>query len=153
MAVLKNGTWVLLADGRKALFLRNDLDEMTPDLNVVRIEEIDNPPTREQGTDKPGRFPADPGPKQRSAVAETDWHQLAEQRFADELADLLYRYAHKGAFKSLVLVVPAPVLGELRKKLHKEVTDRIVAVLEKDLTNMPLDKVEEMLKAELDPKA
>ncbi len=43
------------------------------------------------------------------------------------------------------------MLGALRKELHKEVQDRVVAELDKDLTNHPLDKVEEMLKEELDP--
>ena len=43
MATLTHGTWVLIADGEKALFLRNDLDEINPDLTVVRIEEQENP--------------------------------------------------------------------------------------------------------------
>lgn len=148
MPKLTHGTWVLIADGKKALFLRNDVDEIDPTLNVVRVEEHENPPTHEQGTDEPGRR-ADKGPGQRSAMQETDWHRLSEVRFADDLADLLYRYAHKGAFKRIVLVAPAPVLGELRKKLHKEVAERVVAEIGKDLTNHPIDEIEKMLKAEL----
>lgn len=151
MAILTNGTWVLLADGEKALFLRNDLDAINPDLNVVRHEAQDNPASHAQGTHRPGRR-ADTGTGQRSAMADTDWHALAKDRFADEMADLLYRYAHGGAFGRIVLVAPSPVLGELRDKLHKEVTGRVVAELPKDLTNHPLDKVETMLKKELDPK-
>ena len=151
MATLTNGTWVLIADGQKALFLRNDLDAITPDLNVVRLEEQDNPASREQGAHPPGRQ-ADTGVGQRSAMEDTDWHALAKDRFADEMADLLYTYAHKSAFDRIVLVAPARVLGEMRDKLHKEVSARVVAELPKDLTNHPLDKVEKLLKAELDPK-
>lgn len=152
MPTLTSGTWVLIADGKKALFLRNDLDEMNPDLNVVRIEEQDNPPTSEQGTAPQGRMP-DGGSGQRSAMEETDWHQLAKDRFADDLADLLYRYAHKARFSRIVLAAPPRVLGELRKKLHKEVADRVVAEIGKDFTNHPLDKLETILKKELDPTA
>lgn len=152
MPTLTHGTWVLIADGEKALFLRNDLDEKNPDLNVVRIEEQENPSDAEQGSEPPGRMD-DTGVRQRSALQETDWHELAKTRFADDLADLLYRYAHKSDFSRLVLVAPAKVLGELRKKMHKEVADRVVAEIHKDLTNHPLDKVEKLLKNELDPSA
>lgn len=152
MATLTNGTWVLIADGEKALFLRNDLDEKDPDLNVVRIEQQENPADSEQGTDKPGRM-QDTGVRQLSALQETDWHQLAKDRFADDLADKLYKYAHKKAFERIVLVAPPRVLGELRDKMHKEVSSRVVADMAKDLTNHPLDKIEQLLKSELDPNA
>lgn len=150
MAVLTNGTWVLIADGEKALFLRNDLDARNPNLEVVDRQAQDNPASREQGTDRPGRM-EDTGVGQRSAMADTDWHKMAKERFADVLADMLYALAHRGRYSRLVLVAPAPVLGDLRHKLHKEVRDKVVAELAKDLTNHPLDKVETILKAELDP--
>lgn len=148
MTHLTNGTWVLIADSEKALFLRNDLDEMTPDLNVVRIEEQENPSDREQSANRPGRM-QDTGVGQRSALDDTDWHELAKERFADDLADILYKQAHKGAFKRLVIVAAPQTLGALRPKLHKEVVEKVVAEVDKDLTNHPLDKVEAMLKAEL----
>ena len=150
MAVLTKGTWVLIADGEKALFLRNRLDAQNPDLIVVRKDEQDNPPDSAQSADRPGRKP-DTGVNQMSAMDDTDWHELAKDRFARDLADRLYGYAHKGAFERIVLVASPSVLGALRKELHKEVQRRIVAELHKDLTNHPLDKIEEMLKAELDP--
>ena len=148
MTKLTSGTWVLIADSEKALFLRNDLDEMNPDLNVVRIEEQENPSDREQSANRPGRM-QDTGVGQRSALDDTDWHELAKERFADDLADILYKQAHKGAFKRLVIVAAPQTLGALRPKLHKEVVEKVVAEVDKDLTNHPLDKVEAMLKAEL----
>ena len=65
MTHIRKGTWVLIADGEKALFLRNDLDEENLDLNVVRIEEQDNPSDREQSANRPGRM-QDTGVGQRS---------------------------------------------------------------------------------------
>ncbi|MCF3596069.1 host attachment family protein [Rhodobacteraceae bacterium LMO-12] len=150
MAILTKGTWVLIANSEKALFLRNDLDAQDPDLNVVRKDEQDNPSDREQSANRPGRKP-DTGVNQFSAMDDTDWHELAKERFANDLAARLYEFAHKGAFDRIVLVAGPNVLGALRKELHKEVQDRVVAELDKDLTNHPLDKVEEMLKEELDP--
>lgn len=151
MAVLTNGTWVLIADGEKALFLRNSVDAISPTLDVVRKSENDNPSNFDQSTDRPGRK-KDAGVGQRSAMEETDWHRLSKERFAHDLADLLYAYAHRGAFDRIVLVAAPHVLGDLRDHLHKEVREKVVAEVAKDLANHPLDKVEKMLKAELDPK-
>jgi protein required for attachment to host cells len=134
----------MVADGRKALFLRNDLDDMNPDLNVVRIEKQENPSDSAQSADRPGRMAAS-GVGQRSALDETDWHELAKERFADDLADILYKLAHKGAFSRIVLVAPPNILGELRRKLHSEVTRCVVAEVDKTLSNHPLDKIEMLL--------
>ena len=149
MAVLTKDTWVLIADGEKALFLRNDLDAQDPNLNVVRIKQQDNPSDREQSANRPGRK-ADTGVGQRSAMEDTDWHELAKERFADELADILYEQAHKGAFSRIVLVAPPATLGELRAKMHKEVSDKVVAEIDKTMTNHPIDEIEKLLHAELD---
>lgn len=149
MSALKEGTWVLVADGQKALFLRNDMDAQDPMLTVIRIEEQENPADREQGTDRPGRM-ADGGPGQRSALAETDFHQLAKERFADDLAEILYKQAHKGRYDALVIAAPPQVLGELRAKMHKEVASKVVAELDKTLTNHPIDKIETLIKDALE---
>lgn len=145
MARIENGTWVLIADGEKALFLRNDVDAENPDLNVVRLEEQDNPSDMEQSANRPGRM-NDGGAGQRSALDDTDWHELAKDRFAKDLSDILYKQAHKGAFDKIVLVAPPHVLGELRDDLHEEVSSKVVAEVDKTLTNHPLDKIETLLR-------
>ncbi|MFP4240183.1 host attachment family protein [Rhodosalinus sp.] len=149
MSVLTNGTWVLVADGEKALFLRNLTDAKNPNLEVVRTKEQDNPPSREQGTDRAGRMP-DSGVQQMSALDETDWHRLAEDRFADDLADLLYKMAHRHNFERIVICAAPKVLGEIRHKMHKEVSSRVVGEVPKDLTNHPRDEMERILSKELD---
>ena len=148
MTELTKGTWVLVADGKKALFLENVTDAQNPNLVVRRVEEQDNPPNREQQSDRPGRMP-DPGPGQRSGLAEADWHRLEEARFAADAAEILYRLAHRGRFDRLVLVAPPRTLGELRAHLHKEVAARVVAEIGNDLSNHPGDKLEQVLLTEL----
>ncbi|MFD2738864.1 host attachment family protein [Sulfitobacter aestuarii] len=148
MSKLKNGTWVLIADGEKALFLENQTDGEDPFLNVVRKEEQENPPNREQAANRRGRF--NDGPSvHRSAVEDTDWHQLAKDRFAHELADILYKQAHKGNFDSIVLVADPGTLGELRQELHQEVSDKILGEVPKTLTNHPIDDIEKIVVNEL----
>ncbi|WP_316014056.1 host attachment family protein [Roseobacter sp. HKCCA0434] len=141
---VKEGTWVVVADGEKALFLVNKGDAEHPNLDVFREEEQDNPPTREQAANRPGRF--NDGPNvHSSAVDDTDWHQLEKERFAKDLADILYKAAHAGKFDKLVLAADPSTLGELRKEYHKEVQDRLVEEIDKDLTNHPIDEIEKML--------
>lgn len=143
---LKHGIWVLVADGEKALFLKNQGDTKYPNLEVVREMEQDNPPTREQGSDRPGRYSDGPS-IHRSAVDDTDWHRIAKERFADEIAARLYKFAHAGDFREIILVAPPLVLGELRKKLHKEVDERVSAEIAKTLTNHSVSDIETILLA------
>ena len=158
MTKLLEGTWVLVADGEKALFLVNDGDAESPNLNVRRKEEHESPPTREQGAHKPGRFSDGPtfanvagaaGFKQHSAVGQTDWHTLEKDRFADELCEMLYKRAHDGDFERIVLVAPPRVLGPMRKHLHKEVADKVVAEIDKTLTNHTVGEMEKIIVGEL----
>ncbi|OWK22067.1 Host attachment protein [Mesorhizobium amorphae CCBAU 01583] len=143
---LKHGLWVVVADGEKALFLRNRGDTRFPDLQVVQEMEQENPATREQGSDRPGRY--NDGPSvHRSAVQDTDWHRIGKERFADDIAERLYRLAHRGAFEEIVLIAPPQVLGEMRRKLHKEVGDRVQAEIPKTLTNHTIFEIESLLQA------
>ena len=144
--MLRHGIWVIVADGEKALFLRNDGDATYPNLQVVREIEQENPPTREQGVERPGRYSNRPS-AHKSAFDEADWHRLGKTRFADEIAQRLYRMAHRGDFDELIIVAPPVVLGEMRKKLHSEVSDRVAAEVPKTLTNHVLADIEAILKA------
>jgi protein required for attachment to host cells len=137
---------VLVGDGMRAMFLKNTGTPLEPNLVVARVLEQQNPPTHEQGTDRPGRLAASVPGTQRSAVEETDWHQLAEDRFAADIADALYRSAHANRYQSLIIVAPPKVLGTLRKSLHKEVRDRLEAEVPKDLTTQSVPNIQRELK-------
>ncbi|MBY6153309.1 host attachment family protein [Vannielia litorea] len=148
MSRLSQGTWVLVADSEKALFLENVTDGEDPYLVVTGKERQENPSDREQGANRPGRMP-DVGHGQRSALDDTDWHELAKERFAHDLAELLYAKAHKGEFDRIVLACAPQVLGELRKVMHKEVADKVVFEVPKTLTNHPVDEIEKLVNGEM----
>ena len=143
---LRHGIWVLVADGEKALLLKNAGDNKFPNLEVVQVMEQENPPTREQGSDSPGRY--NDGPSvHRSAVEDTDWHRIGKERFAEEIAARLYKLAHGGEFDSIVLVAPPVMLGAMRKKLHKVVGDKVTAEIPKTMTNHAIPEIEALLQA------
>ena len=137
---------ILVGDGQKALFLRNRGHAQRVDLVVERIFEQDNPATREQGTDRPGRSFASVGVA-RSAMQEVDWHHIAKERFANELAEVLYRHAHANRFEKLIVIAPPKILGNLRKAFHAEVADRVEAEIPKELTSHPISEIEKLLAA------
>ena len=141
---LKHDGWLVIADGEKALFLRNEGDEKFPNLEVFRELEQENPPNREQAANRPGRF-NDGTNVHRSAVADTDWHRLEKERFAKDIGGRLYKHAHANRFSDLLLVASPMILGEIRKELHDEVKSRVVGEVDKDLTNHPVDKIEALV--------
>ncbi|WP_435168072.1 host attachment family protein [Falsirhodobacter sp. 1013] len=148
MQRLTNGTWVVVADGEKALFLENEGDAQYPILRVRAVETHDNPPDREQSTDKAGQLGNRAGGT-GSAIEETDYHQLERDRFAQDLAERLYKMSQKGRFDRLVIVAAPQTLGVLRSELHKEVQAKIVQEIPKSLTSMPIDKIEQAVLAEM----
>ena len=85
-------TLVMAIDGEKMLLLRNEGDRKFMVLETLGHDELDNPPTREQGTDAPGRAFSSTGDR-RSAMGETDWHRQAEEHFAKAGAERLERAA------------------------------------------------------------
>jgi protein required for attachment to host cells len=144
MINLESGTWIVVADGEKALFLENRGTGRAPDLVVCDTQAQDNPPDREQAADRPGRMNDGPS-AQRSAMDETDWHTLEKHRFAAHIAELLYQPALDGRYDSLVLVADPRVLGELREHLHGEVRRRVIGEIPRVLTNHPTDELRSLV--------
>lgn len=138
--------WVVVADGQKALILRNDGSKIRPQLAVVEKQEIDNPPNRDHSAGPPGRFAAPgSGGARRTTAEETDWHAFEKDRFAKALAEQVNRAAHRGAFDQLILFAPPHALGTLRGELHKETLKRLQFAVDKDLTNHAVPEIENLL--------
>jgi protein required for attachment to host cells len=141
---LINNLWVLICDGRKALLFQNAGDRVYPKLETREMFEHDTPPTRELGTDGPGRF-FSPADGRRSSAEPTDLHVQEEQRFLTTLAHHLDRYATDHGIKDLVIAAPPRALGILREKLPHHVRGLIRAEIDKDYVAMPAYEIEKHL--------
>ncbi|MGD9658349.1 MAG: host attachment protein [Methylocystis sp.] len=139
-----NGAWVLVGDGRRALFFQNHGDADLLDLRVIETRIDDNPPTHEQGTDRPGRSFTSFSPG-RSAVQNVDWHELEEERFARAMADRINQAAESGELHAIAIVAPPRALGEIRKELSAKAQSKVLGELAKDLTRHPLKDIEKAL--------
>lgn len=139
---------IFVGDGRKALFLRNAGDEKFPNLKTEQVFAEANPPSREQGSDRPGRAFARAHTHRRSAMAEVDWHRLEEHRFVERVTAALEHLVRDRGVPALVIVAPPRALADLRRDLHADIKKRIVAEIDKDLTNHPVSEIETHLLAE-----
>lgn len=139
--------FVVVADGRKALILKNHGDATYPNLRVeATLEGGHNPSTHEQGADRPGRAPDGPG-HHRSAVDQTDWHTRAEEAFAGEVAAFLLPRCRAGEIGKLIVVAAPHTLASLRAGLAPVVTERVIGEIDKDLTKHPVFEIERLLAA------
>lgn len=135
---IEEGTWVLVLDGEKALILENAGDAAAPSLRQVAKDLNADPGSPGDSSD------GDRAAEQRHATH----HAEAEPDFLRETARGLYRDAHRGRFRRLVLVAGPEALGRLRRHLHAEVEARVVAEVHKTLTRHPLPEIERILAAE-----
>lgn len=139
---IPHNAWVLVADGRKALLLRNEGDDLYPNLRIAHVLEAPaNPRNVEQGADRPGRLASG---THRSAVEQTDQHEINERAFATRVVELLERKL--GSSTEGVILVAAPrTLSELRKALPPTAHSLILAEIDKDLTHLTAYEIEQHL--------
>jgi protein required for attachment to host cells len=134
---------VMVADGAKMLFFRNEGDSDYPALQLITGQEQPDPADRDIKSDAAGRTA---GPNGRgSALGEANFHEQAEQRFLAEAAEVLNKSALAGDYDSLIVVAPPRALGELRKHYRSEVESRLIDEIAKDLTGYPVDQIEQIL--------
>lgn len=142
---LPHDSFVFVGDGRKALFLRNAGDEKFMNLKVEESFDHENPPTHEQGSDRPGRVLTQATTHRHAAVEATDWHDIEEHRFARRVAAAFETIVRDRHPKAIVIAAPARTLAELRSAFHADTEKRIVAEIVKDLTKLPIGEIEKHL--------
>lgn len=134
-------TWLAVIDGKSVLIYRNEGFDDAPNLKLVSEERREDAPSRELGTDRPGRTPAGPGPA-RSAMEGADLHDQAERAFVRHAADALNAAASAGRFERLVVFADPRSLGRLREMYVDAARARIVAERPRDLAGQPIDAIE-----------
>ena len=137
---IQPGEWVIVCDGAKALVLENAGDAKFPNLKTRDVYEHKALATHELGSDAPGRSHSSLG-HGRSSVAQTDWHDQAEQTFLTELAHKLDVAVSTHQVKSLIVVAPPRALAVVRKAASRSLHDRVVGEIDKDLTKHPVHEI------------
>jgi len=134
-------TWILVADGARAHIVKNE----GPGKGLAAVMDHDfatsHVPSREYGTDKPGRGFESADGARHGKEPRIDFHTYEKTRFAKMIADNLERAADRNAYDRLVLVAPPKTLGDLRKALGMEAGSRVSGELNKDLTHLDIHEL------------
>jgi protein required for attachment to host cells len=141
---IRQGDWVVVCDGKKALVLENAGDEKFLNLKTREVYEQPDLKTRELGTDAPGRAFNSVGAG-RSALEPTDWHAQEEDRFLRKLAERLDVAVNAGQAQALILIAPPRALGVLRQTYSHGLRAAVRAEIDKDFVKLPLHEIEKHL--------
>jgi protein required for attachment to host cells len=138
------GNWIVVCDGRKALILENVGSRGSPSLRTIERHEHADRPTREQGSDAPGRVQQSTGGA-RSSVEQTDWQDEAERDFLHALAARLDAAVKAGETRALVIVAAPRALGMLRQAYTPHIRAALRKEVDKDLVRVPVAEIEARL--------
>lgn len=141
---IEAGEWVVVCDGRKALILENKGDAKFPNLRRKETHEHKEARTSELGTDRPGRVQQSVGTA-HAAVAQTDFHDLAERAFLETVARRLHDAASRAEANGFIIIAPPRALGALRGMYTPAVAAAVRHELHKDLVHVPIDQIERQL--------
>jgi protein required for attachment to host cells len=123
---------VALANGERFLLMRNVGQPFEPKLE--KVSELDLELTN---------FSA--GVRHQDPVERDGSTELDELAHGAAIAEWLNNKTLNGEAEPLVIAADPKTLGQIRQHCHKELQNRIVGELAKDLTNQPLESIERAL--------
>jgi protein required for attachment to host cells len=141
---IRQGDWVVVCDGKKALVLENAGDEKFLNLKTREVFEHPDAKTSELGTDAPGRSFSSVG-SGRSAIEQPDLHDQEEHKFLHRLAAHLDAEINAGKANSLIMIAPPRALGVLRRAYSHNLRNALRAEIDKDFVRLPVHEIEKHL--------
>jgi protein required for attachment to host cells len=134
-------TWVVIADAARARVFENRgrgtgltaVDGMALQAELA--------PSREIGTDKPGRSFESVGSMRHAMESPSDPHREQKRQFARRIAEAVAAQQAAKSFDRLVVVAPAVTMGDLRALLPDRVKSAISTEIVADLTNTPISEL------------
>ena len=141
--LIPHGAHVMVVDGSKMAVFRNSGKDSAPRLELIEEQQQRVPRTSSLGTDQPGHQFQSLGSVGGSHEG-TDFHQLAEDKFAAEAAGKLGALL-EGDDARAILVAAPKVLGVMRKQLSDKQRARLIAEIDKDYAGRPAADIAKML--------
>ena len=123
---------VALANGERFLLMRNIGQPFEPKLE--KVSDLDLELTN---------FSA--GVRHQDPVERNGSTELDELAHGAAIAEWLNHKTLNGEGEPLVIAADPKTLGQIRQHCHKELQNRIVGEVAKDLTNQPLESIERAL--------
>jgi protein required for attachment to host cells len=134
-------TWIVLANARTAKFFSYTGPGKKLEPAGKEVLHADPP---KPYTDRAGAVHSSVGPGV-SAVEQTDPKALAEAEFVSSLCAYLHKSFIDKAFERLVIAAGPHTLGEIRRALPEDLSKRVMAEINKDLTQVTLNELPDHL--------
>ena len=142
--------WILVADAAKArIFSTVKLGD-----KWTAVNELDHPESRQKISelyrDSPNVMSSSANAGKDVIEPATDLKEKEVEAFAREVSDFLEENHHNNVFDQLYVIAAPSFLGTLRPMLHKGVEGKIVESINKNITDLPVDELQERLQQSLD---
>jgi len=138
--------WVLVADAARARLFQVEQPQQTLHAALGRELIGSNLPSREIGSDRPGRTFDRGGEGRHAKEPPTDPARHAQAEFAREVVQLLDEKRESRSFERLIVVAPPQFLGDLRAAMSQQVREAVSAEVAKDLSKLPLHELQDHLR-------
>mgnify|MGYP001810037720 CR=1 FL=1 len=139
--------WAVIADGGRMRIL-----ERAPGVPWREVEaeamEHHGRPSRDMGSDRPGRVRESVGGGRHAVEPRQDLHDAAESAFARAVAARLEHAAGEGRYERVLVIAAPAVLGRLRHAIGPATTRHLAGSLDLDLTHLPAREIAARLVAE-----
>lgn len=127
---------IIIADGAHARFVRP-----ADDGSLHSIGAIDSPDAHKRasdiGSDHPGASMHTHSTVHHAMTPRHDPHDLAQEAFAQLVADEVNRLFGQGGYDHLLLAAPPHTLGVIRDRMSKEAQAALAGTIGKDLIKTP----------------
>jgi len=133
--------WVLVADAGRARILERAAPGSAWQESAAEERRNALPPSRDMGSDRPGRVYESMGGARHAVEPRHDPHDAAEAEFARQLAEKLEADAAQGRYARLMLIAPPRFLGELKQQLGDAARHCLRGTLDKDLVHATLAEI------------
>lgn len=142
--------WIIVADAAKArVFSAVKLKD-----KWTVVAELYHPESRQKISklyrDSPNVMSSSANTGKDVIEPATDLKEKEVDTFAREVSDFLEDNHHGNVFDQLYVIAAPGFLGTLRPMLHKGVDDKIVTSINKNITDLNVDELQERLQQHLD---
>ena len=138
-------TLVLVADGQRATFLRNEAQGETISLEILHSMAFFNEANRDMQDDRSGYTKV--GMSERgTSYEQNDRHQANEASFLQGVIGGIEAVMAEHDLNQILLIAEPRALGILREHMPSALMDKVTLQLDKDYTKNPLPELERILR-------
>ena len=141
MLGINKHTWIIVANGSECKIFSTNNNGKTIKLLKGFYSADSHLQAVYLGTDKPGRIHESGSATRHAIEPKSDLHYKEKIKFSNLIANYLNKEIKTEKFSHLILIASPEFLGEIRKKLNKQIISIIMKEINKDLTHIKEEEI------------